>query len=247
MPKFFSRVDFETMKVLRKRGSSIHDVAKAVGRSVGAVSRNLKYKSYEDYLAAMYSRKSKYQKKVEAESGPVHVVTPAAKACSCCGKVKDISEFTPDKNAPDGHKGQCRKCVNAKVRARRHAQKVVTTAEVPHVETVKEEPDAKAKFDWLFKLTDEHDRRLKRIEDELDEKFHSDESTEEEQPSEQGLEPRVGEVLNVFVDKKIRRAEIMGSRELTEFGYSEKRYLVRYKKFFGYKYADVSEAVLYTD
>ena len=96
-------------------------------------------------------------------------------------------------------------------------------------------------------MTDEHDRRLKRIEDELDEKFHSDESTEEEQPSEQGLEPRVGEVLNVFVDRKIRRAEIMGSREVAEFGYSEKRYLVRYKKFFGYKYADVSEAVLYAD
>lgn len=211
MPKFFSRVDFETMKVLRKRGSSIHDVAKAVGRSPAAVSRNLKYKSYEDYLAAMYSRKSKFQKKVEAESGPVRVVTPAAKACSCCGVVKNISEFTPDKNAPDGHKGQCRKCVNAKVRARRHAQKAVTTAKVPHVETVKEEP------------------------------------RKEERLNEQGLEPRVGEVLNVFVGGKVRRAEIVGSREITEFGYHEKRYLVRYKTFFGYKYADVSEAVLYTD
>lgn len=33
MPKFFNRVDFETMKVLRKRGSSINDVVKAVGRN----------------------------------------------------------------------------------------------------------------------------------------------------------------------------------------------------------------------
>lgn len=211
MPKFFSRVDFETMKVLRKRGSSINDVAKAVGRSVGAVSRNLKYKSYEDYLAAMYSRKSKFQKKVEAESGPVRIVTPATKACSCCGVVKNISEFTPDKNTPDGHKGQCRKCINAKVRARRHAQKAVTITKVPRVETVKEEP------------------------------------RKEEQPNEQGLEPRVGEVLNVFVGGKVRRAEIIGSREITEFGYHEKRYLVRYKTFFGRKYADVSEAVLYAD
>lgn len=237
MPKFFSRVDFETMKVLRKRGSSINDIAKAVGRSVGAVGRNLKYKSYEDYLAAMYSRKSKYQKKVEAESGPVHVVTPAAKACSCCGKVKDISEFTADKNTPDGHKGQCRKCINAKVRARRHAQKVVTTAEVPHVETVKEEPckeDGSDLVTWKF------------IAEEL-KKMSAPEKVKEEQPSEQGLEPRVGEVLNVFVGGKVRRAEIVGSREIMEFGYREKRYLVRYKIFFGHKYTDVSEAVLYSD
>ena len=237
MPKFFSRVDFETMKVLQKRGSSIHDVAKAVGRSVSAVSRNLKYKSYEDYLAAMYSRKSKYQKKVEAESGPVRVVTPAAKACSCCGEMKNISEFTPDKNAPDGHKGQCRKCVNAKVRARRHAQKAAMAAKAPRVEMAKEEPRKEESPDsvtWEF------------IAEEL-KKMSAPEKVEEEQPSEQGLEPRVGEVLNVFVGGKVRRAEIVGSREVTEFGYYEKRYLVRYKKFFRYKYADVSEAVLYTD
>lgn len=242
MPKFFSRVDFETMKVLRKRGSSIRDVAKAIGRSVDAVSRNLKYKSYEDYLATMYSHRSKFQKEVEAKSGPVIVTKPTSKKCSSCGELKEITEFTPDKNIKDGYKGQCRKCINAQRKAHRDAVKA--RAKQPSTTA---EPDAKAKFDWLFKLTDEHDRRLKRIEDELDEKFHSDESTEEEQPSEQGLEPRVGEVLNVFVDKKIRRAEIMGSREVAEFGYSEKRYLVRYKKFFGYKYADVSEAVLYTD
>lgn len=242
MPKFFSRVDFETMQVLRKRGSSIHDVAKAVGRSVGAVSRNLKYKSYEDYLAAMYSHRSKFQKEVEAKSGPVVVTKPTSKKCSSCGELKEITELTPDKNIKDGYKGQCRKCINAQRKAHRDAVKA--SAKQPSTTA---EPDVKAKLDWLFKLTDEHDRRLKRIEDELDEKFHSDESTEEEQPSEQGLEPRVGEVLNVFVDRKIRRAEIMGSREITEFGYSEKRYLVRYKKFFGYKYADVSEAVLYTD
>lgn len=242
MPKFFSRVDFETMKVLRKRGSSIRDIAKAVDRSVGAISRNLKYKSYEDYLAAMYSHRSKFQKEVEAKSGPVIVTKPTSKKCSSCGELKEITEFTPDKNIKDGYKGQCRKCINAQRKAHRDAVKA--RAKQPSTTA---EPDVKAKLDWLFKLTDEHDRRLKRIEDELGEKFHSDESTEEEQPSEQGLEPRVGEVLNVFVDKKIRRAEIMGSREVAEFGYSEKRYLVRYKKFFRYKYADVSEAVLYTD
>lgn len=237
MPKFFSRVDFETMKVLRKRGSSIHDVAEAVGRSVGAVSRNLKYKSYEDYLAAMYSHRSKCQKKVEAESGPVRVVTPAAKACSCCGKVKNISEFTADKNTPDGHKGQCRKCINAKVRARRHAQKAATTAEMPHVETVKEEPrkeDSPDLVTWKF------------IAEEL-KKMHTIEKAEEEQPNERGSGPRAGEILNVFVGGKVRRAEIVGSREVEDFGCFEKHYLVRYKTFFGHKYTDVSESVLYTD
>lgn len=242
MPKFFSRVDFETMKVLRKRGSSIRDVAKAIGRSVDAVSRNLKYKSYEDYLAAMYSHRSKFQKEVEAKSGPVVVTKPTSKKCSSCGELKEITEFTPDKNIKDGYKGQCRKCINAQRKAHRDAVKA--SAKQPSKNA---EPSVETKLDWLFKLSNEHDRRLKRIEDELDEKFHSDEPVEKEQPNEQGLEPRVGEVLNVFVDRKIRRAEIMGSREVAEFGYSEKRYLVRYKKFFGYKYADVSEAVLYTD
>ncbi len=238
MPKFFSRVDFETMKVLRKRGSSIHDVAKAVGRSTGAVSRNLKYKSYEDYLAAMYSRKSKFQKKVEAESGPV-VVTK--KVCSKCGETKTLEEFDKDKNGRDGTKSFCKEC---RREAQRKYKKAKTSA---NKSSTTAEPDVKAKLDWLFKLADEHNRRLKCIEDELDEKFHSDKSVEEEQPNEQGLEPRVGEILNVFVDGKVRRAEIVGSREITEFGYHEKRYLVQYKTFFGRKYADVSEAVLYAD
>jgi hypothetical protein len=245
MPKFFSRVDFETMKVLRKRGSSIRDIAKAVDRSVGAISRNLKYKSYEDYLAAMYSHRSKFQKEVEAKSGPVIVTKPTSKKCSSCGELKEITEFTPDKNIKDGYKGQCRKCINAQRKAHRDAVKA--SAKQPSKNA---EPSVETKLDWLFKLANEHDRRLKQIEakpdEKPDEKSDSDEPVEE-QTSEQGLEPRVGEVLNVFVDKKIRRAEIMGSREVAEFGYSEKRYLVRYKKFFGYKYADVSEAVLYTD
>lgn len=242
MPKYFSRVDFETMKVLRKRGSSIRDVAKAVGRSVDAVSRNLKYKSYEDYLVAMHSRRSKFQKEVEAKSGPVIVTKPSSKKCSSCGELKEITEFTPDKNIKDGYKGQCRKCINAQRKAHRDAVKA--NAEQPSKNA---EPDVKAKLDWLFKLTDEHDRRLKRIEDELDEKFHSDEPVEEGQPSGQGLEPRAGEILNVLIDGKIRRAEIAGSREVGDFGYYEKRYLVRYKTFFGHKYADVSESVLYAD
>lgn len=82
MPKYIGRVQFETMKVLRKRGGSINNVAEAVGLSKGAVSRNLKYKTYEEYLAAMYGHKSKFQKEVEAKSGPVRVVTPAAKAAT---------------------------------------------------------------------------------------------------------------------------------------------------------------------
>lgn len=241
MPKFISRNQFEVIKVLKKRGATIKDIAEATGVSKGAVSRNSKYATYEDYLATMYSRRTKYQKEVEAKSGPVVVVTPASKSCSKCGKVKAIDEFDKVKVNRDGHSGICKECRRER---QRKYKKSKTSAKQPSKNA---EPSVETKLDWLFKLTDEHDRRLKRIEDELDEKFHSDEPAEEEQPSEQGLEPRVGEVLNVFVDRKIRRAEIMGSREVTEFGDHEKRYLVRYKRLFRHKYADVSEAMLYAD
>lgn len=238
MPKYMSRVKFETMKELRKYKNSIKDIAKAVESSPATVSRNLHYNSYADYLAAMYGRASKSQKEIEAKSGPV---TVTKKVCSKCSETKPLEEFDKDKNGKNGTKSFCKEC---RREMQRKYKKVKTNTNKPSTTA---EPDVKTRLDWLFKLTDEHDRRLKRIEDELDEKFHSDEPVEEEQPDEQGLEPRVGEVLNVFVEGKIRRAEIMGSREVAEFGHHEKRYLVRYKKLFGFKHADVSEAVLYTD
>lgn len=237
MPKYMGRTQFEQMKVLKKRKSSNKAIAEALGMSPATVSRNLRYNSYEDYLVSMYGRASKSQKEIEAKSGPV---TVTKKVCSKCGETKSLEEFDKDKNGKNGIKSFCKECRRA---MQRKYQKAKTSANKPSTTA---EPDVKAKLDWLFKLTDEHDRRLKRIEDELDEKFHSDESAEE-QPSERGSEPRVGEVLNVFVEGKIRRAEIMGSREVTEFGSHEKRYLVRYKRLFRFKYADVSEAVLYTD
>lgn len=237
MPKYIGRIQFETMKVLRKRGGSIKNIAEAVGLSKGAVSRNLKYKTYEEYLAAMYSHKSKFQKEVEAKSGPVRVVTPAAKACSCCGKVKNISEFTADKNAPDGHKGQCRKCINAKVRARRHAQKAVTIAEVPHVEMAKEEPRKEESPDLAA---------LKLIAEEL-KKMSAPEKVEEEQPKDEAVENEseeleedknipVGERVWVKVDKGIKRGVVVSVNDLD---YTV-RYLVRLNGLFG-KYITTTE------
>ena len=246
MPKFISRNQFEVIKVLKKRGATIKAISEATGVSKGAVSRNSKYATYEDYLATMYSRRTKYQKEVEAKSGPVVVVPPASKSCSKCGKVKAIDEFDKVKVNRDGHSGMCKECRRERQRNYKKAHRDAVKANTKQP-SENAKPSVKTKLDWLFKLTDEHDRRLKRIEDELDEKFHSDEPVEKEQPSEQGLEPRVGKVLNVFIEGKIRRAEIMGSREVAEFGSHEKRYLVRYKKLFGYKYADVNEAALYAD
>lgn len=238
MPKYMGRTQFEQMKVLKRRKSSNKAIAKALGMSPATVSRNLRYNSYEDYLVSMYGRASKSQKEVEAKSGPVAVTK---KVCSKCGEAKPLEEFDKDKNGKNGIKSFCKEC-------RREAQRKYQRAKtIANKLNRAAEPDAKTRLDWLFKLTDEHDRRLKRIEDELDEKFHSDGPAEKEQPGEQSLEPRVGKVLNVFIDGKIRTAEIVGSREVVELWRREKRYLVRYKKLFGHKYADVSEAVLYAD
>lgn len=238
MPKYMGRTQFEQMKVLKKRKSSNKAIAEALGMSPATVSRNLRYNSYEDYLVSMYGRASKSQKEIEAKSGPV---TVTKRVCSKCGETKPLEEFDKDKNGKNGIKSFCKECRRA---MQRKYQKAKTSAKQSSKNA---EPSVETKLDWLFKLTNEHDRRLKRIEDELDEKLHSDEPVEKEQPNKQGPEPRVGEVLNVFIDGKVRKAEIMGSREVVEFGNHEKRYLVCYKKLFRYKYADVSEDVLYAD
>lgn len=134
MPKFISRNQFEVIKVLKKRGATIKDISEATGVSKGAVSRNSKYATYEDYLATMYSRRTKYQKEVEAKSGPVVVVTPASKACSKCGKVKAIDEFDKVKVNRDGHSGMCKECRREKQRnykkTRKTAKKVAKKPEV---------------------------------------------------------------------------------------------------------------------
>lgn len=109
MPKYFSRVDFETMKVLRKRGGTIKDISKAVNRSVDAVRRNLKYNSYEDYLASMYRRQTKFQKEVELKSGPVKVVGKV-KTCTKCGKTKRLEEFDKLKKGLYGRSPRCKEC-----------------------------------------------------------------------------------------------------------------------------------------
>lgn len=112
MPKYISRIQFEQMKVLKKRGSSNVAVAKALGMSPVTVSKNLKYNSYEDYLISMYGRNSKSQKEIEAKSGPVRIVSPDKKTCKKCGKTKPIDEFYVAKMNRDGHEGACKECRN---------------------------------------------------------------------------------------------------------------------------------------
>ena len=91
MPKYISRVQFDQMKVFKKRKSTNKDIAKAIGISPSTVSRNLKYNSYEDYLIAMHLNSSKSQQEIESKSGPVKVVG-RVKTCTKCGKTKKLEE-----------------------------------------------------------------------------------------------------------------------------------------------------------
>lgn len=114
MPKYLTRQEFEQMKVLRNRKSTIKQIAMAMHLAVSTVSRNLKYRSYEDYLMSMYGRNSKSQKEVEAKSGPVKTVQPTTtKKCRKCGQVKSLDEFDKNKDNKDGRSGQCKECRRA--------------------------------------------------------------------------------------------------------------------------------------
>lgn len=111
MPKYLTRQEFEQMKVLRNRRSTIKQIATAMHLAVSTVSRNLKYNSYEDYVMSMYARNSKSQKETEAKSGPVKTIQPTAtKKCRKCGQTKPLDEFDKDKDNKDGRSGQCKEC-----------------------------------------------------------------------------------------------------------------------------------------
>lgn len=116
MPKYISRIQFEQMKVLKKRGGSNVAVGKALGMSPATVSRNNKYNSYEDYLVSMYGRNSKSQKEVEAKSGPVRTVSSGKKTCNKCGATKPLEEFDLVKQNKDGRSGMCKECRRKKQR-----------------------------------------------------------------------------------------------------------------------------------
>ena len=116
MAKYMSRIQFEQMKVLKKRGASNVATGKALGISPATVSRNNKYNSYEDYLVSMYGRNSKSQKEVEAKSGPVRIVSSGKKVCKKCGKTKLLEEFDLVKQNKDGRSGMCKECRRKKQR-----------------------------------------------------------------------------------------------------------------------------------
>lgn len=289
MPKYFSRVDFETMKVLRKRGSSLKDIAKAVGRSPAAVRRNIKFNSYEEYIASMMKRRDKYQREIEAKSGPVRIVTPASKTCSCCGKVKPITAFNADKNLKDGHKGQCRECINAKVRARRarsraalklisegtkccyrcHEKKPLSefyksrsrkdghrpycktcTAEAQRRSYNKRQGNKVDKDGYCIK--NEKPIRIIQTDNTMTEQAMTRIIKETPTPvldaaSQKTTDLRIGEMVHIIINDKIKQGEIVGKREWEFFGNIEVRYLVKIKKLFGYRYADVNEKAIYQD
>lgn len=125
MPKYLTRIEFESMKVLRNRRCTIKQISEKMHMSAPAVSRNLKYHSYEDYCLSMHNRNSRGGREIEAKSGPVKVIKPAgSKKCNNCGKEKPLKDFVKDKKCKDGRAGQCKKCRQeymAKWKAKREA------------------------------------------------------------------------------------------------------------------------------
>lgn len=125
MPKYLTRIEFESMKVLRNRKCTIKQISEKMHISAPAVSRNLKYHSYEDYCLSMQSRNSRGGREIEAKSGPVKVIKPAgSKKCNNCGKEKPLEDFVKDRKCKDGRAGQCKKCRQeymAKWKAKREA------------------------------------------------------------------------------------------------------------------------------
>ena len=167
MAKYMSRIQFEQMKVLKKRGSSNVATAKALGMSPATVGRNNKYNSYEDYLVSMYGRCSKSQKEVEAKSGPVRVVNNgAAKTCNKCGMTKPLEEFDKVKENRDGHSGMCKECRRKKQReynraktarkAKSHIPERVIEAPSEHV-AVYPTPCPRPALPWFDKPEDKND------------------------------------------------------------------------------------------
>lgn len=125
MPKYLTRIEFESMKVLRNRKCTIKQISEKMHISAPAVSRNLKYHSYEDYCLSMHNRNSRGSREIEAKSGPVKIVkSVGSKKCNNCGKEKPLEDFVKDKKCKDGRSGQCKKCRQeymAKWKAKREA------------------------------------------------------------------------------------------------------------------------------
>lgn len=141
MPKYLTRQEFESMKVLRNRKCTIKQIASALYLSPATISRNLKYNSYEDYLMHMYGKNSKSQKVVESKSGECKTV---GKKCCKCGKTKNLSQFDKKKNSKDGRTNMCKKCRAAYQRewARKRA-----AAATPKPEPAKEPTSTMSSYD----------------------------------------------------------------------------------------------------
>lgn len=195
MPKYMGRVQFEQMKVLKKRKSSNKAIARALGMSPATVSRNLRYNSYEDYLVSMYGRASKSQREVEAKSGPV---TVTKKVCSKCGEAKPLGEFDKDKNGKNGIKSFCKECRREAQRkygkARRLAEKMAKKPEVirnEHIAVYQAAPGCPGWSSWP--------------EPRAEEKENEDDTYS------------IGERVYVYIDNKVKKGVVVA---VNDEGYS---------------------------
>lgn len=132
MPKYLTRQEFESMKVLRNRKYTIQEIAKKLWLSPATVSRNLKYRSYDDYCLSMHAKSTKGGNKVESKSGECRTV---GKTCHKCGKAKMLSEFDKRKRSKDGYSTMCKEC--RKAYQREWERKRKAAEEVPGMEEAK--------------------------------------------------------------------------------------------------------------
>ena len=144
MPKYLTRQEFETMKVLRNRKYTIQEIARKMFLAPATVSRNLKYRSYDDYCLSMHAKNTKGGSKVENNSGECRTV---GKTCHKCGKAKMLSEFDKRKKSKDGHSTMCKECRKAYQREWERKRKAAE-----EMERVKF-PEDRALEDFVNKIT----------------------------------------------------------------------------------------------
>ena len=232
MPKYISRIQFEQMKVLKKRGGSNVAVGKALGMSPATVSRNNKYNSYEDYLVSMYGRSSKSQKEVEAKSGPVKVVGSGQKTCKKCGRTKPLEEFHKAKTNRDGYEGTCKECRYKDQRRREKIRKAATTAEAPRVGMVKEKPRKEENPDlvtWGF------------IAEELKKMHAPEKAKDEEKDDSDDDEIKVNECVYVDINDKVKRGVVIA---INDVSYTPE-YIVRLDTWFFRKEVRVNQCHIF--
>ena len=78
------------------------------------------------YHESMSKKKDITKTNEDMNTTTQETTTVQTKTCRCCGETKPICDFYQDKKASDGLQSYCKKCMNEKSRARKHAVRAAT-------------------------------------------------------------------------------------------------------------------------